>query len=119
MLRALTCASEIVGDVRGRVPVIVDDMISTAGTIHAAAKALLATGCGPSVVVTATDGLFGGPALERPGALPLTRRMVADTLSTPPTSALPIQVVRIASPVAEAICGLQSGKPDDKRAIDG
>jgi len=41
----------IVGEVGGRAPIIVDDMISTGGTIEAAAAALIAAGCLPEITV--------------------------------------------------------------------
>jgi ribose-phosphate pyrophosphokinase len=61
----------IVGEVHGRVPIIVDDMISTGGTIAAASQALLAAGCAPPVMVVTTHGLLVGPAVERLRSIPL------------------------------------------------
>ena len=60
----------IVGDVRGRCPVIVDDMISTGATIAAAFHAAIAGGCLPRGTVVSTHGLFVGTAAER---LPISR----------------------------------------------
>ena len=108
-------ATEIVGDVRGRVPIVVDDMISTAGTVHAAVNALLAAECNPHVIVAATHGLFVGPAVERLRALPLTRLLVTDTLPAPSTSSLPVHVVSVAPLLADAIRRLQRPTPDTER----
>ena len=58
-------AVDVVGDVRDRQALIVDDMITTAGTVEAAAQALLDRGCRPELVVAATHGLFVGPAAAR------------------------------------------------------
>src|SRR5213083_2222693 len=54
----------VVGDVRGKTAVLVDDMIDTAGTLRAAAKTVLEEGAA-SVIATATHGVFSGPAYER------------------------------------------------------
>lgn len=93
----------IVGDVRARAPLVVDDMISTAGTIEAAVKALLAAGCTPEVSVVATHALLVGPALERLRALPVRRLVVTDSVSMRADSALPLEVVGLGPLLAEAI----------------
>ena len=56
--------TRIIGDVAGRSCVIVDDMIDTAGSITEGAKALMTKGA-KEVYVTATHGIFCGPAIER------------------------------------------------------
>ncbi len=96
----------IVGDVAGRVPVIVDDMISTGGTIVAAANALLAAGCVPEITVVATHALLVGSAIERLAPLPIKRLIVTDSLPIPERRALPLQVVSLAPMLAEAISRL-------------
>ena len=94
--------TRVVGDVRGRAPLIVDDMISTGGTIEAAVSALPAAGCRPQVVVVATHALLVGSAIERLRALPLRRLVVTDSLRLPDTD-LPIRVVGLAPLLAQAI----------------
>src|SRR5436190_1255164 len=54
----------VVGDVRGKTAVLVDDMIDTAGTLCAAARTVLDEGAA-RVIATATHGVFSGPAFER------------------------------------------------------
>ncbi|MSY63346.1 MAG: ribose-phosphate diphosphokinase, partial [Actinobacteria bacterium] len=56
--------NELVGEVEGRVCVLVDDMIDTAGTIVAAAKALRDNGAG-RIIVASTHAVFSDPAVER------------------------------------------------------
>ena len=56
-------SDQVVGTVEGCVPIVVDDMISTGGTLCAAIDSLLAQGCQPFLVVAATHGLLVGPAI--------------------------------------------------------
>jgi len=65
-------ARSLIGDVKGRTPLIIDDMIITGGTIEAALKAVVNAGAHPESRVVATHGLFAGSAAERLGALPIT-----------------------------------------------
>ena len=58
-------AHHVIGEVAGRQPVIVDDMISTSGTIAAATQLLLEQGARPKVRVVATHGLFAGSGGQR------------------------------------------------------
>jgi ribose-phosphate pyrophosphokinase len=54
----------VVGDVKGKTAVLVDDMIDTAGTLCAAASTVLEAGA-KRVIACATHGVFSGPAYER------------------------------------------------------
>jgi ribose-phosphate pyrophosphokinase len=71
---------QVVGDVRDRKPVIIDDMISTGATIEAAARALLAAGCAPEITVIASHALNVGPANERLAALGVKHLVVTDSV---------------------------------------
>ena len=53
-----------IGDVDGKIAIVVDDMIDTAGTITSAVETLYENGA-IEVYVTATHGIFSGPARER------------------------------------------------------
>lgn len=55
----------IIGDVKGKTAILVDDMVDTAGTICNAAKALVDIGGATEVYACATHGVLSGPALER------------------------------------------------------
>ncbi|MGI8576893.1 MAG: ribose-phosphate diphosphokinase [Nocardioidaceae bacterium] len=57
-------ANRVVGDVRGRVCVLVDDMIDTGGTVVNAADALIEAGAS-DVVIAATHAIFSAPAIDR------------------------------------------------------
>ena len=98
-------AVDLVGDVRDRRPLIVDDMITTAGTVEAAAHALLDRGCRPELVVAATHGLFVGPARSRLAILPLRDLLVTDTVPAA-ANGLPLTVVGVAGLLADALTTL-------------
>jgi ribose-phosphate pyrophosphokinase len=96
----------VLGDVRGRSPIIVDDMISTGSTIEAAVNALVGAGCKPEVSVLTTHALFVGPAVSRLQALPIRQLIGTDTVES--TAELPphFQVINVAAMLAEAIARL-------------
>lgn len=74
---------EVVGDVQGKVCLLVDDMIDTAGTICQAAEALMARGA-KSVLAAATHPVLSGPAVERLSNSALQEVIVTNTLPIPP-----------------------------------
>ncbi|WP_282958968.1 ribose-phosphate diphosphokinase [Phycicoccus avicenniae] len=75
-------ANRVVGDVEGRVCVLVDDMIDTAGTITKAADALMAAGA-KGVVIAATHAILSEPAVERLQACAAREVIVTNTLPIP------------------------------------
>jgi ribose-phosphate pyrophosphokinase len=99
-------AIDVVGDVRDRQPLIVDDMITTAGTVEAAALALIDHACRPELIVAATHGLFAGPATARLAALPLRQVIVSDTVPIALDIGIPVAVVSICGVLADAIAAL-------------
>jgi ribose-phosphate pyrophosphokinase len=70
---------EVVGEVEGRVCVVIDDMIDTGGTIVKAAEQLFDNGA-KDVVVAATHAILSGPARERFAASRVREVIVTDTL---------------------------------------
>jgi ribose-phosphate pyrophosphokinase len=100
----------ISGDVRGRAPLIVDDMISTGGTIEAAARALLAADCSAPIAVVATHALFVGPATERLASLPLSRVIVTDSVPAQHPMPFEVQRVPLAPLLAQAIGAIALGQ---------
>jgi ribose-phosphate pyrophosphokinase len=92
---------EVVGEVRDRVCVVVDDMIDTGGTIVKAAETLMAEGA-RGVIVAATHGILSDPATQRLADSPISEVVVTDTL--PITSDLEkLTVLPIAPLLATAI----------------
>ncbi len=96
-------AKEIVGEVRGRTCVIVDDMIDTGGTIVAAAELLAANGAS-RVIAATTHAVFSGPAVERLRDSVIDVVVCTDTLPlTPRKQFSKLHVVSVAPIVARAI----------------
>jgi ribose-phosphate pyrophosphokinase len=94
---------EIVGDVSGKVCLIVDDMIDTGGTIVKAAEALRSNGA-IDVIVAATHAVFSGPAVELLSSGDLHRVIVTNTLPLPPEKRFErLEVLSIAPLIARAI----------------
>jgi ribose-phosphate pyrophosphokinase len=76
-------ANRVVGDVSGRLCVLVDDMIDTAGTIEKATEALMNDGAA-GVVVAATHAILSEPAVDRLKNCPAQEIVVTDTLPLTP-----------------------------------
>jgi len=94
---------QIVGEVRDRAPLIVDDLLSTGGTVAAAVRALLAAGCTPDITVVATHGLFAHPAEEVLRDLPIARVVTTDSIAPRADMGLPLNVVTLASLLTEVV----------------
>ncbi len=71
--------THIVGDVNGKIAVVVDDMISTGGTLVKAAEALIKRGA-TDVYTLATHGIFAGDAVKQFANSPIRRVIVTDTI---------------------------------------
>ena len=72
-------AKHIIGDVRGKNVIMVDDMISTAGTMTDALRMLKDNGVN-DVYMSATHAVFAPPAMERLAKCPFTKLAVTDTI---------------------------------------
>ena len=95
--------NELVGEVEGRVCILVDDMIDTAGTIVAAAKALRENGAG-RIIVASTHAVFSHPAVERLSGPEVDNVIVTNTLPiTPDKQFEKLTVLSIAPLIARAI----------------
>ncbi len=94
---------EVVGDVRGRVCVLVDDMIDTGGTIVKAAETLFENGA-KDVIVAATHGILSDPARERLQESRISEVIVTNTLPIPAEHQFDkLTVLSIAPILAKAI----------------
>jgi ribose-phosphate pyrophosphokinase len=94
----------LIGDVKGRDCIIIDDMIDTAGTLCNAAQAVMREGA-RRVVAIASHGVLSGPAAERIAASPLEEVVVCNSI--PPSAAVKacpkIKYVSVAKLLGEAI----------------
>jgi ribose-phosphate pyrophosphokinase len=75
-------ANRVVGEVRGRTCVLVDDMIDTGGTVVKAAEALINDGAA-KVVIAATHAILSDPAVDRLKNSPAVEVIVTNTLPIP------------------------------------
>jgi ribose-phosphate pyrophosphokinase len=94
----------IIGEVTGRVAVIIDDIVDTAGTIVAAAEAVRGAGA-QEVFACCTHPVLSGPAIERIGKSSLKKLIVTDTIPLRDSAkqAPNIAVLSVAHLIGEAI----------------
>jgi ribose-phosphate pyrophosphokinase len=94
----------VVGDVRGRVCVLADDIIDTAGTIQKAAQALKDNGAS-RVMASAVHGVLSGPAMQRIDAAPIDKLIITNTIPLPDEKAASgkVVVLSVARLLAQAI----------------
>jgi ribose-phosphate pyrophosphokinase len=100
----------IIGDVKGRDCVIIDDMIDTAGTLCNAAEALASAGA-RRVLAAATHGVLSGSALERIRKSVLEEVVISDTipLQADARRTGKFKVLTVAALLGEAIKRIHSG----------
>ena len=103
-------AMNVVGDVAGKVAVLVDDMIDTAGTICAAAEVLLQNGAS-EVRACATHAVLSGPACQRLTDSPFTEIVVTDTIPLGEHEGLcdKLRVASVAGILAKSIRNIHDG----------
>ena len=93
----------IIGDVKGKKCLMVDDMIDTAGTIVQGAEALYANGA-KEIYACATHAVLSGPAIERIKNSHITEMVLLDTIELPEEKKLDkIKVLSVAKLFAKAI----------------
>jgi len=92
----------VIGDVRDKTAVIVDDLIGTAGTLRAAAETVKDAGA-RSVYACATHGVFSGNAWENLAAAPFEEIVVTDTIPMRPGAPPNIRVLTCADLLTDSI----------------
>jgi len=99
----------VIGDVSGKVAVLLDDLVDTAGTLTQAAVALKENGA-RQVFAYATHAVLSGPAVERIVKSPIEEMVVTDTIPLRPMALAcgKIEVVTVARLLAEAIRRIHS-----------
>ena len=99
----------MIGEVDGRNVIIVDDMISTGGSISEAARVVEKHGA-KKIVIAVSHAVFCGPAVERLDASPAHTILVTDTIPRRGASPAQMQVVSVAPLLGRAILNLHQSK---------
>jgi ribose-phosphate pyrophosphokinase len=93
----------LIGKVKGKTAILVDDLISTGGTIVEAAEVLKKNGAG-AIYVCCTHGVLSGDAIARIKNAPFEELIITDTIPLAPEKKLPIiKVLSVAEMLGEAI----------------
>lgn len=104
----------IIGNVEGKVCLMMDDMIDTGGTITQGAQALIDNGA-KEVIVCCSHAVFSGPAIERLQNSAITKVVALDTIEIPKEKHFDkLEVVSIADSFAEVIDRIYTDKPVSK-----
>lgn len=94
----------IIGDVKGKKCILLDDMIDTAGTICNAAKALVELGGATEVYACATHAVLSGPAIDRFKESHFKEVVLLDTIALPQERNIPMfNTISVAHVFSEAI----------------
>ena len=102
--------SHLIGDLKGKDVLIIDDMIDTAGTTVSASKAAVDEGAN-SVVAVATHGVLSGPAIERLKSAPINNIIITDTIAVSDDKKIPkMDIVSVADVFSEAIKRIHKGE---------
>jgi ribose-phosphate pyrophosphokinase len=102
----------IIGDVKGKDVIIVDDMVDTAGTLCNAAKALVEVGGANKVYASATHGVLSGPAVERIANSHIEELVLLNTIAIPREKLIEkIKVLNTANLFAQTIDRIYTDKP--------
>lgn len=100
---------KLIGDVKGKVALIVDDMADTSSTLATAAKLLHESGA-KAVYAAATHGLLSGEALKVIEASPIEKLFITDTISADRPLSEKIEVVPVGETFADAIQRIEKGE---------
>lgn len=101
----------IIGDVRDKTCIIVDDMVDTAGTLCKAADALVNVAGARRVVAYATHGVLSGPAAQNINSSSIERLTITDTIPMPQNFiCAKVCQLSIADILAETITRVQTGQ---------
>jgi ribose-phosphate pyrophosphokinase len=102
----VSSAKEVIGDVDGRLCVLTDDMIDTAGTMVSAAELLKARGA-KEVWAMATHGVLSDRAIERLKQSPISRVVFTNTVPLPKEKRFDrIEVLSVAKIIADALAAV-------------
>lgn len=101
----------VIGDVKGKAAILVDDLIDTAGSITEASSILIKFGA-KEVYAFATHGVLSGPSIERIKKSPLKELVITNTIDIPEEKLInKIKVISIGPILAETIRRTHEGLP--------
>ncbi|SEH51319.1 MULTISPECIES: ribose-phosphate diphosphokinase [Atopobiaceae] len=102
----------IIGNIKGKTCIVNDDMIDTAGTLVGSITKLKEMGAG-DIYISATHGIFSGPAIERLENAPIEECVVTDAIpcAVANTVGSKIKSISIAQELADAIYAVYADKP--------
>ncbi len=103
-------AMNLIGDVEGKVAIVLDDMIDTAGTLVSAGNVIMERGA-KDVMATASHAVLSGPAIERLNSSIFSQVIVTDTipLKEKLTACSKLKVLSVAPLLAKAIHNIHTG----------
>lgn len=102
--------THVIGDVKGKTPIMIDDMIDTAGSVCGAKKALIAQGANEDVYLCATHPIFSGPARDRLSEANFKAIVCTDSLpvKNPPKNYHVLSVIPLLAEVAKNVANRKS-----------
>jgi len=98
-----TQVTHLVGDVAGKTCLIVDDMITTGGTLASAIEALLKAGARPELTIAATHGLLLAGARQKITQEAVKKVLITDTVAGAPKDWPRLQIISIAPLITQAL----------------
>ena len=102
--------SHLIGDLKGKDVLIIDDMIDTAGTTVSASKSAVDEGAN-SIIAVATHGVLSGPAIERLKSAPINKIIITDTIAISDDKKIPkMDIISVADVFSEAIKRIHKGE---------
>ncbi|NJP03869.1 ribose-phosphate diphosphokinase [Candidatus Gracilibacteria bacterium] len=102
--------THVIGDVAGKTPIIVDDMVDTAGSVCAAKQGLIDAGANAEVYLATTHAIFSGPARERLTEANFAEIIAVDTLpvENPPKNFKTMSVAPLLADVIKNVAEKES-----------
>lgn len=99
----VSSVTHLAGDVKGKTPVIVEDMIRTGGSLVECIDSLLSHGCNPDIYIAATHGVLTGQCFEKLNRPEVKEVIVTDTIPLKASAPEKFKVLSVAPLFAEAI----------------
>lgn len=102
--------THVIGDVEGKIPIVIEDIIDTGGTIVKVVEGLIENGAKEEIILCASHAVFSGPAIERLKHPAIGEIVVTDSLPLSDLVPSNVHVLSIAPLVAEVISRIQKNE---------